>query len=222
MVTGSSTDLETVWKIREESIYPDFFGEMSRGIFPLSSEVFASYEVDEIDPRWLTHGVFEFGPTASRDSWLYVTSGYSNPWELDPNDYDMSEFSGSGVEFLMETNQQANWAIKLLLRMLAFDMLLAAGRIGAGAPLGLNDRIPLRAPVDGREESMVRNLIVAEPTKVPHEFKLPSGKVGLLELVGVTDPELAFAKANSTFDLVEILKSKQSFPTTVPNRVSVV
>lgn len=82
-------DLERVWKIREEEVYPALFGAVSRGIFPLTQQLFADrFGQADIDPRWLFHGVFEFAPTANRPSWLYVTSGYSNPWEQEATEYD--------------------------------------------------------------------------------------------------------------------------------------
>lgn len=74
-------DLEQVWKIREEEIYPSFFGPTSRGIFPLELALFTGqFRQSNVDPRWLHYGVIEFAPISSRRSWLYVTSGHSNPW----------------------------------------------------------------------------------------------------------------------------------------------
>lgn len=71
-------DLEEVWRIREEDAFPALFGQRFRGIFPLQMEMFAQqFGQSEIDPRWLHYGVFEFAPTNSRGSWLYVTSGHS-------------------------------------------------------------------------------------------------------------------------------------------------
>jgi hypothetical protein len=86
---GFSMDLERVWQIREEEIYPTLFGPVSRGIFPLSQQLFAErFRQSDVDPRWLFCGVFEFAPTADRQSWLYVTSGYSNPWDEESVDFD--------------------------------------------------------------------------------------------------------------------------------------
>ncbi len=79
-------DVEEIWGIREEEIYPKLFGPVSRGIFPLTHELFSRFGGAEVDPRWLFLGVFEFAPTPERASWLYVTSGYSNPSEDDPHE----------------------------------------------------------------------------------------------------------------------------------------
>jgi hypothetical protein len=73
-------DLEGAWSLREEQIYPSLFGPVSRGMFPLTQEFLERrFGQADIDPRWLFLGVFEFAPALNRPSWLYVTSGYSNP-----------------------------------------------------------------------------------------------------------------------------------------------
>ena len=64
------TDLEEVWRIREEEVYPRLFGRASRGIFVLDRDTFEAFGVTDLDPRWLSYGVFEFAPTESRRSWL--------------------------------------------------------------------------------------------------------------------------------------------------------
>jgi hypothetical protein len=65
-------DLEEVWRIREEDVYPGLFGPRVRGIFPLQVEMFTGqFGQSKVDPRWLHYGVFEFAPTETRHSWLY-------------------------------------------------------------------------------------------------------------------------------------------------------
>nr|WP_301539369.1 suppressor of fused domain protein [Methylomonas sp. ZR1] len=61
---------------------------------------------DTVDPRWLTHSVFKCPPAENRKTWAYITSGMSNPWEAESPE----EYSGLGVEFLMEANTEAIWA----------------------------------------------------------------------------------------------------------------
>jgi len=129
-------DLEEIWRIREEEIYPKLFGPVSRGIFPLTQDLFLGrFGQDDVDPRWLSLGVFEFAPTLDRPSWLYVTSGHSNPWDDDPEDYREENESGAGVEFILATSEQGDWAIQTLQAVLALDLLLSAGRIANGQPL---------------------------------------------------------------------------------------
>lgn len=213
-------NLEEVWEIREETVYPGLFGDLSRGIFPLSAETFRRFGEINADPRWFSLGVLEFRPSVTRKTWLYVTSGYSNPWDTEPEDYDASDESGAGVEFVMETLEQADWPIMTLQNMLAFDMLLSTGQIGSGKPLELHDRIPLHAPIDGRETSEIRLVVVCEPETFVPEFSLPSGTVRFLQFVGITEAERDFAKRSGFDALRERLQEQARFPVTVPGRAS--
>lgn len=213
------TDLEEVWRIREEEVYPRLFGPVSRGIFVLDQEVFAAFGVSDPDPRWLTHGVFEFAPTESRRSWLYVTSAYSNPWEEEPEAFSKEGDSGSGVEFVMETDRQADWPIDHLRRLLALEILLVAGRMGSGS-LGLHDRIPLNEPIDGVPDHPVRNVIVTR-SEWP-EFQLPSGEVMFVQFIGVTDAERDFAAEAGTRALLKRLAEADVSSVIVPDRASVI
>jgi len=204
-------------------MYPTLFGPVSRGIFPLTQQLFAErFDQSDIDPRWLFHGVFEFAPTTARPSWLYVTSGYSNPWDQEPASYDPSGESGAGVEFTFAVSEQGDWAIETLQHMLAFDLLLGAGRIAASDRFSLHDRIPLRAPINGQSECQVRNLVLVEREDGPQEFSLPSGEVILVGFTGITDAELAFAKTHGSPALIERLRVAGYHPVTNPSRASLV
>ena len=72
-----------------------------------------------VDPRWLTHGVFKCPPNGNRKTWAYVTSGMSNPWEAEVP----AEYSGLGIEFLMETEDEETWAIEILQTLVAYNLL---------------------------------------------------------------------------------------------------
>jgi hypothetical protein len=214
-------DLEEVWRLREEEVYPTLFGPVGRGIFPLTQELFSKrFGQRDVDPRWLFLGVFEFPPTPDRSSWLYVTSGYSNPWDEEPAVYNPAAESGSGIEFTFAVSEQGDWAVETLLAMLAFDLLLRAGRFANGKPLQLHDRIPLRGPVNGRPNCEIRNVIVVEPQDIPSAFFLPSGRVLFAGFTGVTDPELTFAKANGSEMLISRLRAAGHHPVTNPHRTS--
>lgn len=118
--------LENSWEEREERSYREIFGEAGSGIYPLSKEVFSRLKAKEVDPRWLSHGVFKFPPNDNRGTWAYVTSGMSNPWESE----EPEEYSGLGVEFLMETEKEEAWAIDVLHTLMAYNLLLACGQMG--------------------------------------------------------------------------------------------
>ena len=136
---------ENAWAVREESIYRGLFGDLGPGIYPLDAALFTTvFRQESIDPRWLTEGVFECPPSGAMQNWLYVSSGLSNAWEADkPNP---NEPSGLGCEFIVECPQQSRWALVLLRRMVAFQILLSVGRFPGKGLLQVWDRIPLRAP----------------------------------------------------------------------------
>jgi hypothetical protein len=217
-------DLEEVWRIREEEIYPALFGQRVRdGIFTLPVEMFTgAFEQSQVDPRWLFHGVFEFAPTAGRHSWLYVTSGYSNPWEQSPEEYDLDGASGSGVEFTFATTVQGDWAIRALQSMLVFDILLSAGRYPGKSPLGLADTIPLRGPLNGDPDCVLRNVIMTAAEGIPNEFALPSGKVVLTGFTALTDEELAEIRRTQSLSLIDRLRAAGFHPVNDPQRPSLV
>jgi len=211
--------LEKVWEISVEKIYPELFGNPQGGIYTLSGKIFSEkLQQDSIDPRWLHIGVFEIPPTSKRDSWLYVSSGMSNPWQD-----EKGEFSGIGVEFVFETNSSAKWPVSFLQNMVAYNIVLAAGRFGEQyGILGEGDRIPLRSSIDGSPDSELRNALVSAPEHFERRFILESGQVDFLHFVGVSDPELAEAKKTSSDELLERLKDAKAYPVTDPRRRSIV
>ncbi|RWM20838.1 MAG: suppressor of fused domain protein [Mesorhizobium sp.] len=220
---GSVVGLEEVWRIREAEIYSALFGGEQRGIFPLSPELFAGkFGVKEIDPRWPFYGVFEHGPTKQRPFWLYATSGYSNPWDQDDDAYDPSAQSGAGIEFILATTERGDWAIRCLQNLLAYDLVLSAGYFEGREPLEEGDRIPLGSPIDGKENCLIRGVILSRASSLPADFNLPSGQVGFLTFTGVTDRERDFAKENGTDALIARLQPLGFFPVTDPHRASII
>ncbi len=208
--------LEEVWEHREEVVYPRLFGRKARGIFVLDDDLFLkAFKQESVDPRWLHYGVLEHGPT-ERDTYIYVTSGASNPWETDPEDYGKQEFSGFGTELVLETRQSADWPIRVLQRLLAFNILLVHGRYGDSEPLDYWHRVPLGGPIV--RGSVLTHLLIAPPSSYAAQFSLASGKVDLLHVVGITERERDYAKANGSAALLELLTSQGAFPVTDPNR----
>ena len=212
--------LETAWKQREEDVYPAMFGPVAQGIFPLSQDTFAAFGDVNIDPHWLTHGIFEFAPTDTRNSWLYVTSGYSNPWEDVVEPVPPGQYSGAGVEFVLESDRQGDWAIVALQRFLAFELVMATGQFGRGTPLGLNDRIPLGAPIDGTASGTITNVILAA-SQWP-EIHLVSGEAMFVQYVGITDAEHDLAKTEGSPALLNKLAKAGAVPVIAPDRASVI
>lgn len=217
------TTLEEVWAHREEVVYPELFGPTGGQIYPLEVELFHDvFQQNRIDPRWLHVGVFQIAPTPARSTWMAVSSGLSNPWDDDPAAVEPRDYSGLGVELVLETPAAAPWAIVLMQRLAAFAILLAHGRFGAAAPLDYGDRIPLHGSVALEQPSALQHVVIAQPDHYPACFQLASGRVDLLHVIGISDAELAFAKATSSAVLIERLKAQGAYPVTDPNRAPMI
>lgn len=217
------SSLEEVWEYREEKLYPRLFGAQCRGIFPLTIDLFSKvFDQPSVDPRWLHLGVFEFAPTPERGSWLYVTSGGSTPWESDPSEYDADEYSWLGVEFVCESPDQAEWPIRVLLRLLAYHVLVCHGRFGDDvSALDYGHRVPAGGSIDGSQDSSLRFLAIAKPAHYPASAQLASGKFDFLHVVGVTESERDYAKATSTATLIAVLEAQAAYPITQPKRAPI-
>ena len=203
--------LEESWSEREEKSYKQIFGDTGSGIFPLSNETFDRMNAIRIDPRWLTHGVFKCPPTDQRKTWAYVTSGMSNPWETAEPD----EYSGLGGEFLMETENEETWAIGVLQTLMAYNLLLEAGQLGDFPLLDYGHRIPLAL------SESIKAMMITYPVGVPNSFSIKSGKVDLLQVVGITSSELVVAKQASSEEIREKLITKTGGLVTYMERESV-
>jgi len=215
--------LEEVWAYREDTLYPALFGDLSRGIFPLEREMFENvFDQDEVDPRWLFLGVFEYKPTPARPSWLYVTSGASNPWDTEPADYSPDGYSGLGVEFVIEVPEQANWPIQILHRLLGYHVLASHGRFGDAPPFAYGSRIPANSTVDGSDDSALRFFAIAKPDHYSASGQLDSGRFDFLHVAGITESERDYARTTSTSDLIEKLAKSGAFPVTRPARACVI
>ena len=203
--------LEESWEEREEKSYKEIFGDTGTGIFPLSSEIFGRMNAKGIDPRWLTHGVFKCPPTGKRSTWAYVTSGMSNPWETEEPD----EYSGLGVEFLMETENEETWAIEVLQTLMAYNLLLGSGQMGDFPPLDYGHRVPLTL------SESIKTMMFTYPVNFPDNFFIKSGRVDLLQVVGITASELTTAKKTSSEEIKEKLIASTGGLLTCKERPSV-
>lgn len=207
---------ENAWAVREENIYRSLFGDIGTGIYPLDSELFTGqFRQTSVDPRWLTYGVFESRPHDTRASWLYVSSGLSNAWEADSAKPD--EVSGLGCEFIFECPSQSKWALLLLRRMVAFQILLSVGRFEGKGLLQVWDRIPLLAPIDGTSSKLNWVLLSPAPSFSERQL-LPSGQFQFLEFVGITEDEADFARKNGGDKLLALLIQRKAAPITDPSR----
>ncbi|WP_445363452.1 suppressor of fused domain protein [Microbulbifer sp. ANSA003] len=203
--------LEDSWKEREETIYRGIFGDLGPGIYTLSNETFDRMNAKAVDPRWLTHGVFKSQPSETRNTWAYVTSGMSNPWETE----EPEEFSGLGVEFIMETDEEADWAIGVLQTLMAYNLLLISGQMGNFPPLYYGHRVPLAL------STSIKTMMFTHPVNFPENFAIKSGAVNLIQVVGITPSELEAAKETSSDEIRQKIISKAGGLVTNKERESV-
>ena len=210
---------EDTWAVREESIYRSLFGDIGSGIYTLDGELFmGQFRQTSVDPRWLFHGVFESPPSVTRASWLYVSSGLSNAWEAALPRPD--EVSGLGCEFIIECAAQSEWALLLLRRMVAFQILLSVGRFERKELLQAWDRVPLRATIDGSSSKLNWVLLTPAPN-FRESQQLPSGRFHFLEFIGITEDEADFARNSGGDKLLDLLIQRKAAPVTHPSRSSV-
>jgi len=179
------------------------------------------FGIQDVDPRWLHLGVMEFKPTPARASWLYVTSGASNPWETEPEDFHPEEYSWLGVEFVIEVPSQADWPINALRRLLAYHLLVSHGHFGDLEPLDYGHRVPAGGAVDGSADSKLIYLAIAQPGHYEATVQLASGRFDFLHIIGITEQERDYAKATSTDDLIAKLERQGAYPVTDAKRASV-
>ncbi len=193
---------------------------LAPGSTPLDSELFkGQFQQTSIDPRWLTHGVFESPPSrGARQSWLYVSAGLSNAWEADSQEPD--GLSGLGCEFILECPVRAKWALHLLRRMVAFQVLLSAGRFPGKGVLQVWDRIPLRAPIDGLSSALNWVLLTPSPN-FDGPQTLSTGRFQFLQFVGITEGEADYARNVGGDKLLTLLTQRSAAPVTDPARHAV-
>lgn len=195
--------LEDSWEQREEQIYPYIFGEIGQGVYPLDASIFINqFGVGDIDPRWLHFGVFKCTPNIDRKTWVYVSSGMSNPWESEQSE----DYSGFGTEFILETQNESDWAIDVLRSLMAYNILISIGHYGEKPLLDYGDRIPMKI------EPNISTLMIVKPAHFPISFNLKSGKVDILQITGITNSEFEYAKQHSSLAIAEkLLEAQESF-----------
>jgi hypothetical protein len=208
---------EEIWRYREEHIYPSLFGNESKGIAPIPFERLQIGKVT--DPRWNTCGVFQFAPTPSRKSWLYVSSGLSNEWFED--EFSEDQVSGFGCEFLIETPSEAEWPIHRLHQLMTYQIGLCVGVYEGSDPLTYGHRIPLGSPINFAN-SLITHVVLTQPPGHPVTLRQQSGVADFLQAVGITTAEVEFARGSRHEALIERLVESTDYPLSDPERASVV
>ena len=210
---------EAVWSDREDRAYKELFGDLGKGVYTAGPSAYQRYG-KQPHPGWLNHGVFACPPNPTRDAWLYVTSGLSNPWNLDQPGQDPSGFSGLGFELAIETPQPASWAAPLLHNLMAYELLVAVGTYADQDLLEYGNRVPLGGSITPEFDSAIRWLLVEPPKHYPASFQLASGRVDVFHLVGATDAEVELARQTDQDMLVALLRTGGAWPRTDAARAS--
>ncbi len=215
---------EEVWRKREEDVYPTLFGPLPDTVIPISIETLRAilgYEKD-IDEAWRHFGVIEFEPNFQHEDWIYVTSAFSQPWKAESEkDFDPNGYSGYGYEMLLRTSERAGWAVDVLHRLTAYQIGVYNERM-KGKLFQWGDWMPLNGPLNPKiSDSPVRGMFLTRPRDFAARFELPSGQVDLLQIVGITGPELAYGLYKGFDKLENKLFEAKAAPTTNPSRQSI-
>ncbi len=186
---------------------------MGEGIYTLSFDLFKNqFGRESVDPTWLHYGVFKCPPSNERNTWVYISSGMSNPWYAE----DKEEYSGLGTELILETETDVSWGIPLVQSLVAFNILVSVGHFGEKPLLEHWARIP--QPI----EPNISNLVLGIPKHFPESIELVSGKVDLLQIIGITKEEFIFAQEKGSPAICELLIERAIYPITNPNRRSTI
>lgn len=210
---------EAVWSDREDRVYTALFTQLGEGVYSAGPGVFERFG-KQPHPGWLNHGVFACPPHAQRASWIYVTSGLSNPWNLEQPGRDPSGFSGLGFELVIETSDPADWAVPLLHNLMAYELLVAVGTYEDAELLEYGNRVPLNDSITPAFASVIRWLLVEQPKHYPSAFDLASGRVDLFHLVGASDAEVELARETNHDMLIALLQKGGVYPRTDAARAS--
>lgn len=215
--------LTEIWRIREEEVYPRIFGPLPDQVIPMDPhnliEILGNRPVD---PRWLQFAVIEIPSTPDRPDWIYVTTAMSNPWNVkDESEFDPEGMSGMGLELMIRTPERANWAVNLLQRLMAYQ-------IGVGYDLmkgrffSYGDKMPLNGPISpDKPDTLLRGMVLSRPLDLQSQFELPSGKVDLLQILGITGKEYAYLLERGPDELIGLLYDQSAAPVTNPARQSI-
>jgi len=146
----------------------------------------------QLKAAWPHGGVLRHPPDEDRPDWRYVTHGLAHPRRPDAAErflIDDERPSGRGIELVMSTEVDVDWAPKLLMSLVRYLVM----RPDAKTILPL-DRMPAGGPVDGRQECELRYLLARRPRGYESELILPGGLCDLVHLVGITAPEFDHAR----------------------------
>jgi hypothetical protein len=190
-----------------ERLYRQWLGApFKNAIATVSPDLLAS-ALPSFDPSWSHAGVYVFPATAERNHWTYLTAGLSTPRQaaedsaLPANPSQAA--SGVGIELMFRTQVFDDWAISILNRLMVYELGVSAGLI-RGEPLSFGTRVPLK-PVGCESSSQIEAVVTCAPGDMSATFELRSGRVELIQLVGITAREYAWSIHHGVDALLAVL-----------------
>ncbi len=182
-----SDAFDTYSKKREQTL-ESIFGKT----FP-AGEIFSpSISWPQFD--WRGEGVLQFPPSKEFSSWIYLTTGLSQPdfedsgqpivWK---DDSGISQ-SGFGIELAISTAHESNWVIGVLYHLLRYMIFSPGSR-----PILPGHRFPIDVSNLSRRESLLNHFIAIKSDRYRSQFALPAGECNIVHLVGITSKEAEYA-----------------------------
>jgi hypothetical protein len=128
-------------------------------------------------------------PTETRNHWVYITSGLSNPWFQEKPE----EVSGFGCELMIKSSKKSLWPIRQLKRLCAY-LLSYSGTLSPGLIL------EMKSPYAGSNPSLLTNMVVWYADEAPDcLYELPSGIFGIFCAIGITEDEARYAEGSGEY-----------------------
>jgi hypothetical protein len=205
---------------RELARYPAFFGETQSEFYTFPDHLVSKESLEMLEETGMSLNlVIEYAPNEKRNSWLYVTSGLTNPSGEDPQSIDPTDYSGIGFEMIIETNEKCLWPVNVLHMMMFSQCLISSGMV-EGDLLEYKDIFPLS---DGAiKGSQICSFVAIDPDQrcsYPTGFELSTGKVDFFPLFGITlSEEKLFLGNKLGVSFMEFLE-KAGYPVVDPLRI---
>lgn len=213
-----------IWRQREERYYTRLFGMLPNTVLPVPQQALMAIlpAGTILKPEWSRHAVIEFEPGEKHRDWLYVTTGLSQPWEIEKEaDLQPEGQSGLGFEMVLRSPERASWAVDVLHRLMVYQIGVGAKLI-RGKLFGYGDWMVLNGPISPQvPDTKLRAILMSHPRDFEPRFGLPSGRVELLQLVGIAGGELAYLLATGPDRLEADLYNAKAAPTTDPRRAPI-
>jgi hypothetical protein len=217
---SSSSDVDSrffraILEQRDQGTYEQIFGRPFRNAIATVAPELLAETVPSFNPSWVHAGVYSFEPSAERNYWVYVSAGLSTPWgisgesALPRNPADTP--SGIGFELVVRTPQFNDWAINLLSRLMVYQLGVASSLID-GRRISLGERLPLR-PLGIESPGSIQAVVTGAPDDLMPSFVLRSGRVDLIQLVGVTAQEYAWSVDHGVQTLFDIMGQQSQWVT---------